>query len=859
MTGRPTYHATLVAAAALAGTAVVACVRKAFELLGRHAERHKPDATPVGAGVAPSDDDRTSAPTAAGGGDRPDGQGAHDGPVPSNATGVDDMTETEAGGDEQDGEQLAEYLATHTRLVGFMDLMRACADSGNPIEALRETVDDIIGRQHALLEARGRDRGGKAAGDELAEAIEKAPTGAEVTFARWLDEAGLMRGRDDLPHLSLVHLGRTKLYYLGVLEPSVSVDAARRILAIESAINRMVHALILTDDEHADDEERLYRSTEALRNEVCAQAPRVLGVAQAAEQAENGGEADEWELRTRLAEQIEGWRLPHRLEARYRCDARAGRVAIEFRVTPEDAFRRSTWIDELGRVVPTTRMMRRQAADDYALRMGLLLAAGAFGASGAVSQVWVAGVIDDATGRECLLSAKFSRWGFSMLDLSGLRYPSQAYHALGARIGLGERGLEPVDQGWSLDDGLFTPVSSQLGPELAWRPLASEHARALGCDEAFGMAIDADASLEAFASQATAWCTGSAEDLISHLMPLARHSESGQALAAAERVARDVIAGRLDPADGALVEEELARGDGTADMLRRAFSLAGGRQGGEAIALASDVLARLGELDWEPSPDGGGARHGRPTMRSFRSYAERLLYNRLAPACDDLRLAPKALQGAHFLLATLLWGKSGQDDVGHAEREELVAASERHALRACELDPMDGRAKLHMIRVLEDTGRSREAIERAKGLLLTAHRPDEIGIAYYRLAYLLWQDGDPYAAEACYRASGAWPSVMSMQATIELHTLLAAVGPQLADDAGREPDAEAIVEALRSCDVPVAPTERVLSILTEGSRAAMDAGLFPVAHELSLTLARLLRDDVIFDVANSLAGTPDKL
>ena len=166
---------------------------------------------------------------------------------------------------------------------------------------------------------------------------------------------------------------------------------------------------------------------------------------------------------------------------------------------------------------------------------------------------------------------------------------------------------------------------------------------------------------------------------------------------------------------------------------------------------------------------------------------------------------------------------------------------------------------MRVVRTLEDADDLDGAADEVKSLLRLAHTPEAIGVCYYRLAFLLWQSGDAFAAEACYRASLAWPSTMGMQAMVELHTLLAAEGPQLCDGAADEPDGETVVEALRACEIPVAPGDEVLAALSEGARAAMDEGMFPVAKALSLALAGLLRDDVVYSVANSLEGAPDRL
>lgn len=817
---RPTAQAlATLLAAALGATAAVACVRAAMGRLGKVRGEASPG-TDAGNTPTPGTD---AGDTPTPGTDTGDADGADD-TAPKADPGHDaPTTQKDAGPDGADD----------TDEDSYDELMSAVAHTPDPIGALRATVDDIRRRE--------------------------APTTAELTLARWLEEAGLMADGVDMPHLALVRLGRTKLYYLGMLDKSVSVAALGKILAIEAAINRMRHADMLLDDLADASERDIYRCTHALTQDICAQAPHVTSEALASLVAENDEQDGEWALRARLAAQIEGWHLPHRLEARYRCDAAAGRVAIEFKVTPTAAFPKSEWSDELGRVVRLSREMRRREAADYALRVGLLLATGAFCSSGRVSRVCVAGVRDDATGHRCLLSAEFDRRRFCSLDLGDMRWPVQAYTALGASVSMGDDGgLAPVEQTWSLDDERFCPSERQQAVELSLRPLSPGHAQALGCDTAMGMGIDTMAGLADFARNAARLCGGSCESLVSGLLALARQTEDPDCATAARRCARLLVSGDIDPDDGLAVEQELMYGNGAVRILSQGIREAADKHVEQAINHMLEVTDML-----KP--------HKIPsvTWHAFRTYAERLVYNRLlAVDGEDLRLAPATLTEAHLGLSLLLPSVDRKDD------------ADDHARQAAALSPMDERACLRVVRAIEDSGDLELAAAEARDFLRIAHTPEAIGVTYYRLAYLRWQLGDTFAAEACYRASINWPSTVTAHALIELHTLLAACGPQLSDlpvekgvafvpdnsptaknskVAGPPRADDPVGEALRSCDIPVAPTSDVLEALAEGARAAADEGMFPVARALTLALAGLTRDDAVYDIANSLEGAPDRL
>jgi hypothetical protein len=64
--------------------------------------------------------------------------------------------------------------------------------------------------------------------------------------------------------------------------------------------------------------------------------------------------------------------------------------------------------------------MRQRAAAEYALHLGILLAASAFRCSSHLRHVWVAAIHDNGRHRTCYLSVDFDRWRFARLDLKNL-------------------------------------------------------------------------------------------------------------------------------------------------------------------------------------------------------------------------------------------------------------------------------------------------------------------------------------------------------------------------------------------------------------------------------------------------------
>ncbi|WP_245864935.1 hypothetical protein [Eggerthella timonensis] len=128
--------------------------------------------------------------------------------------------------------------------------------------------------------------------------------------------------------------------------------------------------------------------------------------------------------------------------------------------------------------------------------------------------------------------------------------------------------------------------------------------------------------------------------------------------------------------------------------------------------------------------------------------------------------------------------------------------------------------------------------------LLIAVQPNDIAMAYYQLAYVLWKAGRPEAGAACYLKSLMTSSSMALQATAELQELVEETGVAL-------PGKEAVDEALVEHAVLVAPTAEVLEALGSGA-AAVDAGLFPVARNLLALRLRYRPDDALVNVLRSL-------
>lgn len=256
--------------------------------------------------------------------------------------------------------------------------------------------------------------------------------------------------------------------------------------------------------------------------------------------------------------------------------------------------------------------------------------------------------------------------------------------------------------------------------------------------------------------------------------------------------------------------------------------------------MVSLLEGRLLQLDFDGTyQDGEGV-----AWRSFGGYADRVAYNRLlAKPGVEVRLVPDdylelimALCAAHLM--------EGQT--------ELAC---RYAWRACELAPMSTRERLYLISCLEGMGNLDAAKEQANVLLERAHDAESLGWGYYRMARVLWAQGDLRAAEASYQRVGSFLPSLAPTAKTEagFMALLAGDGPSPRSQGSTDAERD-----LRDAGVAVAPSPEMVLMMLEVAQAATDAELFPVARELTLNLGAIMHDDIVLGVLRSLEGEPDR-
>lgn len=691
------------------------------------------------------------------------------------------------------------------------DLARSLAAASDPAGALRSFAASV--RERSELAGSGAT---------------EAPGGLELYLAERLLEAGVLESDGAaLPSMRVVRPRTSDLFYLRVDDDELPWLSKVRLLRVEAALNgALIASRVLPDGGAGSTLEEVVRCEQRACRSIVAQAPR-------AATRREGPALGEWDVREAISFGIETFQLPYRLTARFRANVRAGVAAFEVDLVPPRAWASTVFVDGLG-IVGATPEMRRRAATDYNLRMGVLLAAYALAAAPRLSAVWVAGVVDTASSHACYYSACLTRRLLEDVDLEGSFDPVELMRAAGATIDEHSRELGAVRQDFSLDDELFCPAWRFEPVELSGRSLLPQAAEALGCQEARGLSADEARARRAAADELVRELGDSTEGNVRALLSLARRSGEGDVRDAALRCVRSLIDGSLadDPLEivGSLVlGDELTRGAALAHERMLARDAEG------AVRAALDAIASAGENAYLDD--------GKRTWRSFGDHADRALYNRLlAREGEVCSLAPNALLEAHLAASA-----------AELAQERLEGAL-AHARRARELAPLSAQASLSLASCLEATGDLAAAADELARLLSVAHDPETIALAYLRMAQVQWQGGRVLAAQACYQRACQGVGATLVVAGLAVIALIGRVG----DAATASLSPEQAESALRGAGIPVAPTEDVVRALAEAARAATDAELFPVARDATRALCSLVRDDVTFGVLRSLEGEPDR-
>ena len=731
-----------------------------------------------------------------------------------------DATDAEGATDAPDADGTRGSADGNTTVLDIEALSRSLVTSPDPMALLSGLVVDVRARANA-------DGGSNAATDADAPAT-LPPSPLELHLATRLVEAGLLETDVELPGVHVIRPRTSGLFYLRLDEQHVAYLGYLRVLRIEAALNAVLLVSHVLPEPNEASLEDVVRAEQRVTRSVTAQ---VMDVATRAKAPALG----EWDVRRALSFGIESFRLPHRLSASFRVNVARGLAAFELDLVPAEVWAATCYVDGLGVVAATTEM-RRRAAADYNARLAVLVAAFALRVAPQLSEVWVAGVVDTSSDHACYLSGALTRASLDGVDLAGsfdaLAVLRRAGFALDAQA---DGTLAPVRQTFSLEDELLCPPERYDPPELSERMLGAPAAEALGCARVDGLATSEQARRRRVASDLVRSLGTSTENNVRQLLAAAREDGHEDVLEAARRCAALLVDGELED-DPLAIEEAFVNGSDLARACSRARTALGNRDPEAALEAVEGALLPV---------DGLGTYDdaGTVTWRSFDSYAERALYNRLlARPGETCRLVPDAYLEAHTIAAAA--------DVALERADDAV----RHARRAAELAPLSSPASSNLAQCLEVADDLAGAEKELVRLLSLAHDPMGLGSGYLGMAQLQWKRGHVLVAQACYQKATRYLGTPALVAGLAAAALMETVGAS----AGGSLEADQVDSTLRGAGIPLAPTEEVSAALLDAARVATNEGIFPAARDLVRDLCALTRDDVLFGVYRSIEDEPDR-
>lgn len=741
-------------------------------------------------------------------------------------------TDTSADGQNLGARFAAVVDVAHSRVTSTLDidvLSQRLMTSDDPLSDLGLVVADIRSRQQG---AQSGDTGSIIVPASASDGS-LPPSNLEVFLADALDDAGLLAPDVAMPSVSAVRPHTSHLFYLRVNDPELSYAAKLKVLRIEAALN----AALLASEffENADDVpiDELVRFRQRIAASVTSQIPTIAdGLPTREEERPNG----EWAVRKGISTGIEHFQVPYRLQASFRTNVADGDVALVVDLTPPSIMPVHVWVDGMG-IVPATPEMRRRAATDYNLRIGILLAACAFRCSTSIKRVWVAGTIDTPQSHDCYYSVCFDREEFSGIPLTGSFDPVQTYRSCEATIAEQDGQLSPVRQSFSLESERFCPTRRYETVELSQRILADPFAEALGTKNVHQLGIVEESKRIEVASEIARHLSSSTEQNVRAIMELAGNDEDATVRDAARRCVGKLIDGTLPEDDPQVLQDEFINGDELSVAVEKAKEQLSQRDALGALSTTLEALEPLEE---------GHAFEDSPTVewRAFGSYVDRVLYNRLLwDGAHETRLAPDAYLEAQLVVS-----------VAALAQGQMSMATER-ARRAVEIAPMSIHSRLQLAQCLDAEGRTDDAMAEVEHLLELAHDPEGVGLGYFRMASYEWNRQDVRAARACYqRALSFMPGVATQVASQLSAIVLQLQGTTTSSEPLSE---EQVRAALAARNIAIAPTEEVSDVFFEGMRASLDAEIFPVAREFMTILGLMTHDDVYYGMLRSIEDEPD--
>lgn len=655
------------------------------------------------------------------------------------------------------------------------------------------------------------------------------PSDFELHLAQRLKDTDIYCLSDEHLSCRIVRLKTNGLFFIRFSQTTVSFEEKIKLLAIESSLNTALLAERYFLDANMASEKELLKFEQKLISTMMKQSRPRYATTQSTHQD------GEWVVRKAISLHIESLRLSQRFSCEFRTNVNKGIAAFRINLALPQQFPK-TYLDSNGNIATRTEMDLQSAATSYNLRLGLLITASAFRSSQKIKEVWISGICDTIKLHACLFSFHITRDAFESSYITETTNPLDVYKQWNAHINEKDGILHAVHPLFTLDDEIFCPPSRYDFVESSQKRLDSVTAHALGTKDVSGLSIDESQAREEIITKILRHLSSSTEQNVRTVLSYTDKSPDQTVRAAGERIVSRFIKGTLAEDDFEAITEEFVDGGVLSLAVVKAQRLINEKKYFEAENTLTEALETI---------DGNRIYADTSTTqwRVFMNYVDRVLYNRLiANPEKNTRLAPMSYFEAHLLISI-------SETLLNKHEDALI-----HARRAIELAPLSMSARLHLSHCLEESSDLKAAVQELNNLLLLAHDPESIGFGYYRMAFFQWQLRHLKAAQACYQfALKFLPGAAFIIGTET--TILSQNEPEFTTD---ELDDEEIYLALKNEDIPIAPTDEVATIFLDGTRASLDAELFSVAKNFMMNLGIMTRDDIYFDMLNSIEGEPDR-
>lgn len=656
------------------------------------------------------------------------------------------------------------------------------------------------------------------------------PSALETFLAKELKEAGILALPQQMPPLRATILSKSHMVYIAIFDARVSQDAKYAVLRLENALNRALFIERATQQGFIAPTagiEEFYLFNTRLEKNIASQ----LNVLNPQTRMGTGGISrglhGEWDVRHALANALEEFSLPYRLMGDFRANVAEGVIALEIQATPPEVIATNMIEEGALHITKRTTHQKEAVATDLLAREILMSALIAATLSNDIREIWIKGIHKDSKTHLCLVSAKLSTKALLALGAQDFSEPLKTLQRLGATFELSDKTFTSIKPTFSLHDPVLCPEFRKEPPELSSRMLNLAQAEVLGTNTVSGLAINEGGQRSFVAEKIVRNLGASTQQNVEMIMELTRNNVDERIRRAGEDVSEKLIEGELTEADWDKLIEEFQEGDRLSQAVKRALK---GVKEEDGAAILKEIQQELKVIDDAHLYDDSVEI----VWRSFGSYADRVLYNRLFKGEAELRLVPNAYYLGHLLCVVGLLQQ---------KNPELALL---HALRACEINPFDATARLHCSKAYEQLNDLQMAASTMQELLQYAHHPEVIALACYRLAYLVWQMGDFQLSDALYRQAAQMPTPIAAMAQVELMTMEA--------QTHQEPvDISEVRDILKEHAIPLPPTKEVGDVLVEATKASVDAQVFLAAADICGLVGLLSSDDAIVDVAKSIA------